>query len=205
MSDIEGFILTGGASSRMGRDKAHLLLEGRTFVERIAEAISAIAARVRLVSSRSEDAQAGLPVVPDLYAHRGALSGLHAALAACNTEWAAVVSCDLPFVTGELCLLLARLRTADSDAVAPIQEDGRPQPLCSLYRPVPCLEVAERLINADELRPRVLLREVRTRWVAPEEWQALRRSELFYLNVNRPEDYARAQTMIADWDQRIAD
>jgi len=49
MLDVEGFILVGGASSRMGRDKSRLMLGGQTTVELIAEAMANVASRVRLV------------------------------------------------------------------------------------------------------------------------------------------------------------
>ena len=49
MNSMAGFILVGGASSRMGTDKAALLLEGRTFVQRIAEELSAVTDSVTLV------------------------------------------------------------------------------------------------------------------------------------------------------------
>ena len=65
MNDIEGFILAGGASSRMGEDKSRLRLGGRTFVERIADALRTVTARVRLVSSRPDAGSHGLPVLRD--------------------------------------------------------------------------------------------------------------------------------------------
>ena len=164
MPDLEGFILAGGASSRMGEDKSRLRLGGRTFVERIARALAPFAPHVSLVSSRPEAAAHGLPVVHDLYEARGALGGIHAALAGCRAPWAIVVSCDLPFVTRELFERLLSLRTGVEDAVAPVQDDGRPQPLCALYAAAPCARAADELIRADELRPRELLRRVRTRW-----------------------------------------
>lgn len=197
MSDAEGFILAGGASSRMGTDKARLSLGGRTFVERIAEALRAIATEISLVSARPDDDGAhGLPVVADIHRDCGALGGLHAALSACRAPWAAIVSCDLPFVTGELFARLGDLRTPDRDAVAPLQQDGRPQPLCALYSTARCLERVERLLGEGERRPRVLLREARTRWVEPAELADLRDAELFFLNVNTPEDYERAREMV---------
>ena len=185
MSDIEGFILAGGLSSRMGADKSHLRLGGRTFVERAAGALGAVATRgVRVVGSRPGVGAHGLPVVRDVHEGLGAIGGLHAALTACAARWAAVVSCDLPFVSGELFERLASLRRDDSDAVAPLQEDGRPQPLCALYAAAECRAAAEGLIRAGELRPRVLLAGVRTRWVTFEE--------LFFANINTPADYEQA-------------
>ena len=192
MAEIEGFILAGGASSRMGEDKALLRLGGELFVGRAARALGAVAGRVRVVSSRHEAAAHGLEVLPDLYEGRGALGGVHAALAACEAPWAAVLSCDLPFVTGELLARLASFRASSADAVAPTQEDGRPQPLCAFYARDPCLRMAEDLIRAGELRPRAMLGQVRTRWVAFEELEDLEGAGLFFRNVNTPEDYRRA-------------
>jgi penicillin-binding protein 1C len=88
---------------------------------------------------------------------------------------------------------LGELRTTDTDAVVPRQPDGRPQPLCAFYSTVRCLELAARLLDEGERRPRVLLQQARTRWVAPRELADLRDAELFFLNVNTPEDYERAR------------
>lgn len=192
MSEIEGFILAGGASSRMGADKSLLLLEGRTFVAHVADALRPLSESIRVVSSRHDADAFGLPVVQDLHESLGALGGLHAALKNCGARWAAVVSCDLPFVSGSLLLRLASFRGDETDAVAPTQSDGRPQPLCALYARTACLEVAEELIRAGELRPRELLKRVRTRRVTFDELSDLKDSSLFFTNVNTPEDYARA-------------
>ena len=192
MTDIEGFILAGGLSSRMGEDKSSLRLGGRTFVELAAAALGAIAERVCVVGSRPGLSAHGLPVVPDVYEGLGAMGGLHAALTACRARWAVVLSCDLPFVTGELCARLASLRVGDCEAVAPLQDDGRPQPLCALYEAARCRAAAKELIDAGELRPRALLRGARTRWVASEELSDLRGARLFFRNVNTPSDYEAA-------------
>src|SRR5829696_8721619 len=127
---MEAFILAGGASRRMGTDKSQLLIERQTFADRIAKTLLAVTASVTLVGGQ---ARANLPSVADVYPQWGALGGLHAALSACKREWAIVVACDLPFVTAELFSFLAGKRL-DHDAVVPVQQDGRPQPLAALYR-----------------------------------------------------------------------
>ena len=193
MKDTEGFILAGGLSSRMGEDKSRLRLGGRTLVEVAAGALAAVSSRVSVVGSRPGVESHGLPVVRDIHEGLGALGGLHAALAACESSWAAVVSCDLPFVTRELFERLASLRGGDVEAVAPVQDDGRPQPLCAFYAAARCLEAAERLIRAGERRPRALLQTVRTRWVPFEELSDLDGSDLFFNNVNTPSDYEEAK------------
>lgn len=195
--DIEGFILVGGASSRMGRDKALLTLSGVSFVERIAGELSRVAGRVNLVGAKNVESSLKIENVPDVYPSWGALGGLHAALAACRAEWAAVVACDLPFVTGELFERLASLREG-SEAVVPVQRDGRLQPLCALYRTAACREIARRMIEEGERRPRALVRLVRTRLVGWEELADLTGARLFFENVNTPEDYAGARSRFGE-------
>lgn len=193
MSEMAGYILAGGASSRMGRDKGALRLCGQTFVERVAAALRSVTSELYVVSSKPDAGQWGLPVVTDLRGNCGALGGLHAALSAAQTRRAAVVSCDLPFVTGQLFERLASLCAEDFDAVAPVQPDGRPQPLCAIYETESCRRVADEMIRSGELRPRELLARVRTRWVLPEALSDLEGAALFFLNVNTPGEYEIAQ------------
>jgi molybdopterin-guanine dinucleotide biosynthesis protein A len=197
MSEFEGFILAGGASSRMGEDKSRLLLGGRTFVERVAGELKPLVTRIRIVSLREDAASHGLEVVRDVRAGCGALGGIHAAVASCRAPLAFVVSCDLPFVTRGLFQRLAEFCIrGETDAVAPIQQDGRQQPLCAVYARAACLSVAEDLIREGDLRPRSLLRRVRTRFVAFDELSDLERSEQFFFNVNTPEDYEKAKLTV---------
>ena len=192
MLELEGFILVGGASRRMGRDKALLDLGGKPFIARISETLRRVARSVRLVGAGQAHQYSGLRNVPDVYPQWGALGGLYAALAACRTQWAAVVACDLPFVTGELFLRLASL-SENFEAVVPVEQDGRQQPLCALYRSAPCARVAQELIESGERRPRALLEKTRTRRVATHELSDLCGSAHFFMNVNTPEDYLQAR------------
>lgn len=186
ISQVQAFILAGGQSRRMGRDKSQLLLENQTFTDRIAETLLEITDSVTLVGSRQTNSR--YAVAPDVYPGWGALGGLHAALAACRREWAIVVACDLPFVSAELFNRLAALRE-DHDAVVPLQPDSRPQPLSSLYRIEPCLQRATELIESGKRRPLDLLELVNTRWVPFNELRNLDQAEKFFVNINTPEDY----------------
>jgi molybdopterin-guanine dinucleotide biosynthesis protein A len=203
MTLIEGFILIGGRSRRMGTDKARLMLGGQTFVEKIAVELLAVTPLVTIVGGTTSNAVGGTPpaaelktqnsklkTISDVYPNWGALGGVHAALSACRAEWALTVACDFPFVTRELFARLLSLR-ADFDAVAPIQRDEIPQPLCTLYRVQPCRERAEELIKTGERKPVALLQSVRTRWVTFSEIVDLDGAHYFFDNINTPEDYAR--------------
>ncbi|HKO45027.1 MAG TPA: molybdenum cofactor guanylyltransferase [Pyrinomonadaceae bacterium] len=191
MQSIDGFILSGGQSRRMGRDKCELTLNGRTFVERISDQMAPVTSSIKVVGRLAP--QSTLSHVADVYPGWGALGGVHAALANCSSEWALVVACDFPFVTTDLFARMAELGS-DSDAAAPVQADGVPQPLCTLYRVEPCLAQAEQLIKSGERKPIALLQSVRTRWMAFDELVDLEGSESFFYNINTPEDYARIST-----------
>jgi molybdopterin-guanine dinucleotide biosynthesis protein A len=189
MQTIEAFILAGGESRRMGTDKSQLILEGESFVERIAAELATVMSDVTVVGNQANSSPA-LRYVADIFPKWGALGGVHTALASCDADWCLIVACDFPFVTGELFTRLASLREG-FEAVAPIQSDGIPQPLCALYQTKHCLERAEQLINSGERKPVALLQSVRTRWAPFAEIQDLAGAERFFDNINTPEDYDR--------------
>jgi molybdopterin-guanine dinucleotide biosynthesis protein A len=189
MNSIEGFILIGGQSRRMGSDKAQLSINGKSFVEQIAEKLAPVTQSITLVGSAHETS-VPFRTVPDVYPGWGALGGVHSALANCGSEWALIVACDFPGVQEDLFTTMAELRTG-FDAVAPIQSDLVPQPLCTFYRKDPCLKQAEELIKLGQRKPIALLQSVRTRWVSFNEIEDLTGSAHFFDNINTPEDYAR--------------
>ncbi len=173
----------------MGSDKSQLLVQNETFVERIAGELAKVTEQVSVVG-RAEQAYSGLAIVHDLHPHWGALGGVHGALAACTAEWALVVACDLPRVKASLFHRLLSL-SQNFDAVAPLQPDGRRQPLCALYRVAECLQQSAALIESGERKPVALLQSVSTRWVQFAELADLPGAEAFFDNINTPQDYRR--------------
>jgi molybdopterin-guanine dinucleotide biosynthesis protein A len=195
MNSVEGFILAGGASSRMGTDKARLLIGDESFVQRIGRQLSKVTPKVSVVG-KMDPTGLTFPVVQDVHERWGALGGLHAALAACEAQWALVVACDLPYVTAALFNRLLLLAT-DFDAIAPVQKDGRRQPLCAVYRVAACLPQAEALIKTGERKPVALLQSVTTRWLKFSEVEDLTGANRFFDNINTPQDYARVSRTTA--------
>jgi len=189
MERTEAFILAGGASSRMGTDKSQLLIEGETFVERIATTLFKVVGKVTIVGRESKDPRCAS--VPDLFPKWGALGGLHAALASCQSEWALVVACDLPFISPELLERIASVREG-YEAVVPVQADGRPQPLVGVYRAIPSRDKAAELIQANKRRPLDLLESLQTRWLPFSEIKDLDHAGEFFVNINTREDYYEA-------------
>jgi molybdopterin-guanine dinucleotide biosynthesis protein A len=190
MFDVQGFILVGGASSRMGTDKSQLMLGDLTAVEVIGDALHRITASVTTVGW-DEAKAARFPNIPDLRRDWGPLAGIEAALRHAKSTHCLIVGCDFPFVTAQLFERLIE-STHDWDAVVPMQNDGRPQPLCAVYQVQTCLPATELALAAGGHSPRALLDRVRTQYLPFSEISHLDDAENFFFNVNTPENYRRA-------------
>jgi molybdenum cofactor guanylyltransferase len=133
MESTAGFVLTGGRSTRMGRDKALLPIEGSLLVERTAERVRAAAGSVTLIGAPGRYAHLELPVLPDLVEDFGPIGGLHTALTATHADWNLVVACDMPGLTALfLSDLLAAARQLGCACLAPQTGSGL-HPLCAVY------------------------------------------------------------------------
>jgi molybdopterin-guanine dinucleotide biosynthesis protein A len=207
--NFESFILIGGKSSRMGRDKSSLVLNDKTFLETAIETLQNFGP-VSVVGNKTEPSLPadGPNVIEDLYKGRGALSGIHAALVHSKSEFSVILACDYPFVTAGLIeFLINRAATEkDFDALAPIQEDGKIQPLCAVYRTETCRQVlTEMLAGSDEkFSVRDFLRQVKTRYVEFADIAHLPNCENFFLNVNTPEDFIRAAKLTENQTNRTS-
>ncbi len=188
LDHVEGAILVGGASSRMGRDKARLEWNGVPLVKRVADALGSCMARVRLVIRPGSEPPLDLPCIEDLLSARAPIVGVHAALRACESTAVLVAACDLPELDPRVILgLLALVPAHDgADVVAPLGAKGH-EPLLAVYRPR-LLPELERRIEAGELSLQALLRDVETLAI-PEATLREFDPELGSLrNVNRPSD-----------------
>ena len=188
LGHIEAAVLCGGASSRMGRDKATLAYRGEPLARRVASALGACFERVRLVAKRDLAPELGLETIVERSPEHASLVGVHAALAACEASAVFVAACDLPDVDPRVVLALAALAPTDgaADAVAPIGPDG-PEPLFAIYRPRVLREV-ERRLGAREFALHALLGALNTLWVPERDVRALDPELVSLRNLNRPED-----------------
>ena len=123
-SDVAAFILAGGKSTRMGTDKAFVMLDGRTLLARALEVARAVTSDVRIVGDAGKFA-AFAPVVEDIFRGCGPLGGIHAALRASAAELNLMLAVDVPFVSaGLLEFLIARARGSAAIVTVPRVGDG---------------------------------------------------------------------------------
>lgn len=127
------FVLAGGKSTRMGTDKAFLMLEGRTLLRRALETAAVVADNVSIVGEAAKFRGYGA-VVEDVFRDCGPLGGIHAALRASRRELNVMLAVDLPYVPAGLLQYLVE-RAANSSATVTVPRMGVGwQPLCAVYR-----------------------------------------------------------------------
>src|ERR1700733_6553877 len=97
-SALTVFILAGGKSTRMGRDKAFVEYEGRTLLARALEVARSVTPEVYIVGKREKFGRFAR-VVEDIFPDCGPLAGIHAALRASQTELNLILAVDMPFVS----------------------------------------------------------------------------------------------------------
>jgi molybdopterin-guanine dinucleotide biosynthesis protein A len=190
--ELEGAVLAGGKSRRMGQDKLFLRLGAGTVLDAVCSALKPLVDRMRLVG---REPQPGLlPSQPDLLPGLGPLSGIHAALATADADRVLVVACDLPFVTTRFLRGLVEAMPPDADAVVP-SPGGEPVAVCALYR-VHCFAALESRLERRELTARDFAKSLNARFLDDQEISALDPSGRCLVNLNTPEDYERARTIL---------
>ena len=188
---VAGFILAGGASSRMGRDKALLEVGGLPMLARTARLLEPLVVSVTVIGPPESYAPLGLRVVPDDQPGLGPLGGLATALRISESEWNLVVGCDLPYLlSGWLDCLLARAVASPGDAVVPESARGL-EPLCAVYR-ARCARTISAAISRGERKVTDAISALRIEKVLPAEWGRFSPTGRLFTNMNTPEDYAEA-------------
>jgi molybdopterin-guanine dinucleotide biosynthesis protein A len=193
---LNGLVLAGGRSSRMGRDKAALIHpDGRTLARRTYDLlVGAGCDKVILSLRHDQEMPAGFSDIVSPIIVRdppsgsvGPITGMVSAMRhAPESAWL-IVACDLPRLDAATLSTLVESKQDGEKFLSYRSEfDGLPEPLCALYscEALPVLENA----LADDLRcPRKILIRNDCRLIDPVSARALD-------NANTPEDWATAIT-----------
>src|SRR5215216_4507058 len=191
-------VLAGGASRRMGRDKATLAVGGVALAAGVLAAAARVADPVVLVAPEGHPARRlGARVVTD--PGEGPLAALAAALEALDATHVLVLAGDHPGLAVELLAQLVALAPR-GDAVA-CRRGPRLEPLVAVYRRIPALAAARRALpgGSGGLKPRPpenrgsllgLLAELRTVVVEEPEWRALDPDGRSFVDLDDPGDVA---------------
>ena len=184
-SGSSAVILCGGKSTRMGQDKAGLLIEKKTFLQQIEENLKDADEILLSVKNRRDYPEIGARHVEDREADKGPLMGLCSALEECSYEKIWVTSCDMPFIDWQVAEELAVYFEDGIDAVIPVDRTGKKYVLCAWYRKS-ILEILKEQLESGDLKVKHLLRHLRVCYVAVE---GLTDGSRKFQNINTREEY----------------
>ena len=154
-------LFAGGASRRMGTDKALLPWRGSTLVRYLAGELGFFSEKILSAQKASLLPGADWRLVPDLRSDCGPLGALESVLSTMRSDAALCVACDLPFFTRELGQAMLRAFREGADCLICRDETGRVHPVCAIYRRQ-ALPVVTGQLQAGDFRMMHLLANLKT-------------------------------------------
>lgn len=190
-SEVSGFVLAGGASRRMGIDKARLTFGGERMVDRQIRLLRAICCSVAIIGPPDTFADTGIQVYQDEIPGQGPLGGIHTGLRRARTEFSLFLSCDMPLMDVRFLRYLCEqaLASRASATVPPPWAKGR-YPLCAVLRRRAVWLVRSCLASGQNQVGRFFSRSQR-RTISKAEFARAGFSPRVFCNLNTPEEYER--------------
>jgi molybdenum cofactor guanylyltransferase len=184
---MQGVVLAGGASSRMGQPKELLQIGGETLIETTSRLVQEAVGTCMVISNdkgRLPRLPDSIPVYKDDAPGLGPLGGLLTAMRCTSEEYLLVVACDMPALNASvLHLLIREARSSGSDVILPVW-NGKKHPLCAVYRSS-LYPLVLRLLEEGKRRMFDLLSQVQVKEI---DVSGQFKKDVFF-NMNTPADY----------------
>lgn len=183
---MTGVILAGGESSRMGRNKAFIKINGERIIDRTVAIFNRLFDEVVLVTNAPLDyLDLDVRIVTDLIPGKGAVGGIYTGLFFSSSPQAFFVGCDMPFLdTKVIAYFLSLAETAD--IVVQRSEDYW-EPLHAVYSRT-FVKPIERLMKEGELQIIKAYKWTKVREVKREELEPIDPDLQSFMNFNTPEE-----------------
>lgn len=192
LSDITPVILAGGKSSRMGRNKSFVTLEGKPLIEIVLDTVNSIFIQPPVIITNSPELYEYLDVTlaGDIYKAKGPLAGIHAGLIHSSTAYSFVFACDMPFLdVNFIRFMVSRLQ----EEQVLIPRDGNlVEPLHAVYAHS-CLPHIEEKLNSNICKIQAFFSAVRIGYVDMNEYEHALNC---FANINSEADLAVAETVL---------
>lgn len=195
-----GYILVGGASSRFGSDKALAELDGRPMYFRMKELLAALALwKVRLVGDPEKYGSLGIECVPDLWPGEGPLGGVVTALRHTemtgDADFNLIVSCDMPFLTGDWIEgLLSRAFKSDAQVVLARSQHGL-EPLSAVWT-TGARAVVEEQFQKGTRKVTEAIANLKSEVLDEWDWKRFDSDGRLFWNMNTLQDYEEARRIL---------
>lgn len=190
-SILNGLVLAGGKSSRMGEDKSIVQWHGKEQRYYVADMLTAFCKEV-FISCRKEQTNAidkNYKVIEDELDNAGPLGAIVSAFHRNrNCAWV-VIACDLPLLDKQTIQYLIQNR--DENCIATTFQspnDGLPEPLVSIWE-TDALPLLETALSEGRYSPQKILTKAKVKLLDSRKTSAL-------MNVNTPEEKEIAMQFI---------
>lgn len=191
MTDISGYVLAGGRSSRMGSDKALLVVDHHTAIEHQCELLEPFCPQgVFIVGARSKKLHdMRWPVIQDEDPGQGPLSGILAAMQHAQNGVALIVAVDLVALShADIAALIAAF-TQNYEERPDVfyahsehdQNEKGAQPLCAVWR----VETSLPFLNQQFVHNQ---RSIMKAWLGLKRHGVVI-AESHLININSPDDF----------------
>jgi molybdopterin-guanine dinucleotide biosynthesis protein A len=194
---VRGYVLAGGGSTRFGRDKALVEIDGKPMITRMCELLAGVTCEVRVVAAPGKYASLGIESVADRWPGEGPLGGIITALQQsaadeAQREWNLMVSCDMPFLTREwMAFLVRRATESAAQVVLPRSQHGL-EPLCACYK-TNASGALRVTFEGGVRKVTQALQEVKTEVLDEAEWKRFDSAGRLFWNMNTAADYEDAR------------
>jgi len=189
--------LSGGLNSRFdGKNKAFLSVGKRRIIDRLLDVFSDLFDEIIIVTNNPRQfLKWNLTIVTDIIDLRSSLTGIHTGLFYTKNPYAFFSACDTPFLRRELVELLIEQIETKFDIIMPQTTAGF-EPLCAIYSKR-CLKPAEDHLRANKVKIQLAFRSNRVKHIPEDQLRSVDPELRSFLNINTPQDLARAEEMIA--------
>ena len=182
---VGAIILAGGNSSRMGKDKGLLFLNGKPMVAHIINTLQQITDDILIVSNNIEYNNFGVKVYPDLIKDAGPLAGIYSGLSHAKFDKNIVVSCDVPFISVELLNYLIE-NSKNFDVTIPVKND-KAQRVIGIYDKN-CIPTFKNELENNQRRIKFAIQKLNSNLINADQFK-----ERVFTNINTPNELKEIQ------------
>jgi molybdopterin-guanine dinucleotide biosynthesis protein A len=199
-SSVAGYVVAGGGSTRFGQDKAKAELGGKPMLTRICGLVSDTVGSVSVVAPPHRYLNFDVWITEDLWPGQGPLGGIITALLATaetdgGRDWNLIVSCDMPFLTGEwLTYLIGRAIESSAQVVVPKSGYGL-EPLCACWRTDAVGEL-ESALDRGVRKVTEGISLLRAEVLDARDWKRFDSAGRLFWNMNTAADYEEARRIV---------
>ncbi len=186
---MKAIVLAGGKSSRMGQDKALMMLGNKPVIQYGIDALSSVFDEVYISGSYSRD-HFPKGIIEDVIEQKGPMGGICSALEYCREDLF-VCSCDMPFISSEL--IKNMLHRKEENKINVMRYREKVYPVLGIY-PYSAIEALKRSIKNGNLRMTAFLEQQNTHYIQYDD-----NLDDQLLNINTPENFRNAEIILNEF------